>query len=192
MPNHVKNVWKIKHIPPDKMNYLLNKITTVYTTHESHDDGSPEIKVEERIIDFDLIIPEPRHILDCPKECRIKSAKDVHIEEDDGRPWFDWYTFHNEYWGTKWNAYDGYTKIGKTQITLVFSTAWTFPEPIALTLSSITEKLKCDLDLRFADEDIGHNLGRIIFNAEEGKLNMITKHDMSDPVRFAEYLWSKY
>lgn len=86
-----------------------------------------------------------------------------HIEEVEGRPWFDWYTFHNKYWGTKWNAYDGYTKIGKTQITLVFSTAWSFPTPIARQLT----KLGYDLELRFADEDMGSNCGIFTYNASE-------------------------
>ena len=30
MPNHVKNVWKISKIPPDKIQYILNKLTVKY------------------------------------------------------------------------------------------------------------------------------------------------------------------
>ena len=30
MPNHVKNVWKIKNIPKDKIDYVLNKFAVKY------------------------------------------------------------------------------------------------------------------------------------------------------------------
>lgn len=138
MSNNVKNVWKISKIPPDKIQYILNKLAVKYTTPEYR--GA----TEEYIIDFDLIIPEPRFKTDCPK--RYLANKSSHVEEDADRPWFNWYEWHCEYWDTKWNAYDGYTKIGKTQITLVFSTAWSFPYSVAKKL----EKLGYPLDRRYA------------------------------------------
>lgn len=48
MPNHVMNKWKISHIPQDKLQYILDKLTMIT-------EGG------DRIIDFDLIIPEPRY-----------------------------------------------------------------------------------------------------------------------------------
>ena len=71
MPNHVMNKWKISHIPKDKLQYILDKLTIVAG------DGN-------RIIDFDLIIPEPRLKSDCPKDCLVN--KDSHVEEDKDRP----------------------------------------------------------------------------------------------------------
>ncbi len=134
MPNHVMNKWKISHIPQDQVQKILDKLSIVT------EDGN-------RIIDFDLIIPEPRFKQDCPVDCRVN--KDSHVEEDKDRPWFDWYTWRNKYWNTKWGAYDGYTVVGKTYITFVFQTAWSFATPVAKELA----KLGYDLELKYADED---------------------------------------
>ena len=134
MPNHVMNKWKISHIPQDQVQKILDKLSIVT------EDG-------DRIIDFDLIIPEPKFKQDCPADCRVN--KDSHVEEDKDRPWFDWYTWRNRYWNTKWGAYDGYTIVGKTYITFVFQTAWSFAEPVAKELA----KLGYDLEFKYADED---------------------------------------
>ena len=180
MPNHVKNVWKISKIPPDKIQYILNKLAVKYTTPEYR--GA----TEEYIIDFDLIIPEPRFKTDCSKRYIVN--KSSHVEEDADKPWFNWYEWHCEYWDTKWNAYDGYTKIGKTQITLVFSTAWSFPYSIAKKL----EKLGYPLDLRYADETIGSNCGRLTYNPETEDWTHYDESELTDPVKFARYLWDNY
>ena len=182
MPNHVRNVWRIKNIPPEKINYVLDKLSMVYERH--HDDGAPEVK--ERIIDFDLIIPEPRFKQDCPKKYQVN--KHSHVEEVAGREWFDWYEWHSDMWGTKWNAYDGYTKVGKTQITFVFNTAWSFPHPIASQLI----KLGYDLDLKFADENIGSNCGKMQYNVAEESWSMQVEDDLPNPESFAKYIWNNY
>lgn len=170
MPNHVKNVWKISHIPQDKVNYILNKVSAMVDT-------------DTRLIDFDLIIPEPRIKKDCPKDCIVN--KDSHVMEDKDRPWFDWYAWHNKYWNTKWNAYDGYTKIGKTYIQLVFNTAWSFAEPVARQLA----ELGYDLDLRWADEDYGSNCGRVTYNSSEHEWENCPP---DNPEKFARNLWDVY
>lgn len=182
MPNHVLNVWKIKNIPKDKIDYVLNKLAVKYTT--------PEYKgaTEEYIIDFDLIIPEPRFKKDCPKDCIVN--KDSHVMEDKDRPWFDWYEWHCRYWNTKWNAYDGYTIVGKTQITFVFSTAWSFPYAVAVELA---KQLGYDLELKYADEDYGSNCG--IYQTHEFDKTYLVftdKSEQPDNVKFARNLWDKY
>lgn len=180
MSNHVKNVWKISKIPQDKIQYILNKLAVKYTT--------PEYKgaTEEYIMDFDLIIPEPRFKKDCPKHCIVN--KDSHVQEDESRPWFNWYEWHCEYWNTKWNAYDGYTKIGKTQLTFVFSTAWSFPYPVARKL----EELGYPIDIRYADEDYGSNCGRLTYNPETKEWTHYDESELPDPDKFARYLWNNY
>lgn len=184
MPNHVRNVVKIKNIPKDKLDYILNKLAVKYTT--------PDYKggTEEWIMDFDLIIPEPRFKKDCPKDCIVNSES--HVEEDGERPWFNWYNFHLGYWGTKWNAYDGYTIIGKTQLTFVFNTAWCAPDKIYEKLFT----LGYPMSIRFADEDIGSNCGKIDFKpaGEDGapEMDIVTSELLPDPVKFARYIWSKY
>ena len=178
IPNHVRNVVKIKGIPNDKIDYILNKLAVKYVPIGGMKD--------EWIMDFDLIIPEPRYKSDCPKQFYVNSKSCV--KEDEGRPWFDWYEWHLAYWGTKWNAYDGYTKIGKTQLTFVFSTAWSAPFPVFAKLY----ELGYDLDIRYADEDIGHNCGTITYNAKEHDVVVQTEEDITNPERFANYIWNKY
>jgi len=178
IPNHVRNVVKIKGIPKDKVDYVLNKLACKYKSDITGTD--------EYIMDFDLIIPEPRFKKDCPKDCIVN--KDSYVQEVKGREWFNWYNFHCNYWGTKWNAYDGYTKIGKTQITFVFSTAWSAPFGIYEKLC----ELGYDFEIRYADEDIGSNCGMITFNASEHDLIHYPESELTNPDRFAKYVWNNY
>ena len=184
MPNHVRNIVKIKGIPKDKIDYVLNKFAVKYTTPKYAGE------TEEYIMDFDLIIPEPRFKKDCPKNCIVN--KSSHVEEDANRPWFDWYNFHNLYWGTKWNAYDGYTKIGKTQLTFVFDTAWCVPHKIYAFLFTWCDEQCYDLEIRYADEDIGSNCGMITLDASEHNLIHYPDKELTDPVKFAKYIWNNY
>lgn len=182
MPNNVRNVVKIKEIPKDKIDYILNKVAVKYKSTITDRD--------EWIMDFDLIIPEPRYKSDCPKKYQVN--KSSHIAEDKDRPWFDWYEWHIANWGTKWNAYDGYTKIGKTQLTFVFSTAWSAPFPVFAKLCELGYDLGYDLDIRYADEDIGVNCGQILYDASEDDLDHHTAMHLSNPERFARYIWNNY
>lgn len=184
MPNHVRNVVKIKGIPKDKIDYVLNKFAMKYTKPEY------EGATEEYIMDFDLIIPEPRFKKDCPKDSIVN--KDSHVEEDKDRPWFDWYEFHTRYWGTKWNAYDGYTKIGATQLTFAFNTAWSIPDKVYEKLFAWCDEQGYDVEIRYADEDIGSNCGIISFDASEHNLTIQNGVELTNPVRFAKYIWDNY
>lgn len=181
-PNHIKNVVKIKGIPKDKIDYVLNKVSAKYKSDTTGND--------EWIMDFDLIIPEPRYKSDCPKKYQVN--KSSHIAEDENRPWFDWYEWHLAYWGTKWNAYDGYTIIGKTQLTFVFNTAWCIPHGIYAILGTLCVESKYSMEIRYADENIGHNCGIITYNAKEHDVIMQTEKDLTNPEGFARYIWSKY
>ena len=61
MPNHVRNVWRIKNIPAERMPYIVNKFTLTL------EDGN-------KIMDFDLVIPQPRFKKDCPRDCTLSMA----------------------------------------------------------------------------------------------------------------------
>lgn len=180
MPNHVRNVVKIKGIETEeKRDYLLRKLTTIYVIDK-------DTNTKEKIIDFDLIIPEPRYKKDCP--IRYHVNKDSHVREIEGREWFNWYDWHIDHWGTKWNAYDGYTKIGKTVLTLVFNTAWSAP----FTIYEKLTELGYDLEIRFADESIGSNCGKIIYDASEHESEAYLESKLKDPDAFARYIWYNY
>lgn len=171
MPNHVMNKWKISHIPQDKLQYVLDKITMKL------EDGT-------RIIDFDLIIPEPRLKRDCPADCIVN--KDSHVMEDKDRPWFNWYTWRNRYWNTKWGAYDGHTYAGKTYIIMYFQTAWSFAVPIATKLA----ELGYDLDFKYADEAYGSNCGRLQYNAKTKEWSHWSMDELKpNPTAWAKRLW---
>ena len=187
MPNHIKNVLKFKNLKPDQREFIVNNFTS-----QLEDDDGEGVFPLDCIFDFDKIIPEPKIKSDCPKDCLVN--KDSHIHEYEDRPWFDWYEWHNKYWGTKWNAYDGYVKIEKSTITFVFSTAWSAPYPI---YEQLAKKYNFDFEVRYADEDWGSNCG--IFTCEpDGTSGTRTLyHDNAkdyykDATAFARRLWNTY
>ena len=91
--------------------------------------------------DFDMVIPEPKTKKECPGE---------YITEEDesiGRkPWFDWYKWRCDNWGTKWNASCTMTTpkslCTKTraskrvhektwyEVEITYDTAWSPPMPV--------------------------------------------------------------
>lgn len=176
MPNHVRNVIKIKNIPKEYVQYVIDKCASWYTDHY--------------IIDFDLIIPEPRYKSDCPKEYVNKIRTPV--EKLTGREWFNWYDWHVENWGTKWNAYDGYTIIKPSQVVFVFSTAWSCPSRVINKLLTVLPDY--DIEARYADEDIGHNCGILTYNAKDKSVEITTDDDMSanQARAFSRYIWNNY
>ena len=105
------------------------------------------------------------------------------------RPWFDWYTWHTRYWGTKWNCYDGYIKVGTSTITFVFSTAWVTPRPI---YNRLANDYNFRFEVRYADEDIGSNCGSIEYIPEEDRYDEYYEQDLTHPVDFARRLWRNY
>lgn len=72
----------------------------------------------------------------------------------------DWYSWCNDKWGTKWNAYSQ-TEEGFDLIS--FNTAWGTPYPVIKELSKMFPKV--ELFVRYADEDFGYNCGEITFKA---------------------------
>ena len=178
MPNHVRNVLKFKKLKPEDKTFLLDMICS----HRSEAEGTEELPH----IDFRKIIPEPQERSECPEDCLVN--KDSHIAEYEDRPWFDWYKWHNKYWDTKWNAYDSYTELNKSSITFVFNTAWSMPKPIIQRL----QVLGYPFEYRWADEDYGHNCGKITWSSEQGWDEAWESDAYVDPTRFAIRLWRDY
>ena len=174
MPNHVRNILKFSKLKPKDREFILNNFTT-----EVEEDFYPL----NRCFDFDKIIPEPKTEEECPEDCKVN--KDSRVAKDTERPWFDWYTWRNKYWGTKWGAYNGYVRIGTSTITFVFSTAWSAPFPIYEQL----HEAGYQFTVRFADEDIGSNCGIIECNPKEGEYHEILCRSVANPYRFARQVW---
>lgn len=75
---------------------------------------------------------------------------------------YDWYDWRINRWGTKWNACDA-AWYGDNMV--VFDTAWSTPVQIYHTLAMIFPDVEIDVD--YADEDLGNNCGTIWCKGEE-------------------------
>ena len=84
--------------------------------------------------DYDTIIPQPRLKKDCPAEY-ICNPEEKHIEADKKRPWFNWFNWNCDNWGTKWNAYD--TFIDDRDTYFWFESPWDCPIPVFEKLSRL-------------------------------------------------------
>ena len=69
-----------------------------------------------------------------------------------------WYDWSCENWGTKWNSYDNEQVDADT---ILFSTAWSNPEPIMLKLSEMYPE--AIIEHWWADEDMGSNDGHRVY-----------------------------
>lgn len=171
IPNHVRTVVKFHKLKKEDIDIILNLIAC-----------PPD---EEYAIDFNKIIPEPMTREECPEDCI--DTPDSHIESDSERPWFNWYNWHVKYWGTKWGAYDCHTKIGKSYIQFVFSTAWNLAYPVMEKLAL----MGYNIEIKYADEDLGSNCGKLTYSSEQGWTHW-DESGLKDSYKFASELWKKY
>ena len=75
-----------------------------------------------------------------------------------------WYEWANQNWGTKWNAYQC-MPLGKEDDTMTFLTAWgAVPNIVAALSRKYPDQT---ITYRWADEDIGHNVGEMAFRGGE-------------------------
>lgn len=95
-------------------------------------------------LDFDKIIPEPQYKFQCPKDCLLDPND--HVMPDDDKPWFNWYKWHCQYWGTKWNLHEcmniSLDDLHCDHLELWFDTAWSPPVPVVQALQEIYEDIK--------------------------------------------------
>lgn len=77
-----------------------------------------------------------------------------------------WYEWSINNWGTKWNAYDciEIEDASEEQGELCFNTAWSAPHPILSKLALIYPDV--EMEHEWADEDFGHNLGRVKYKGD--------------------------
>jgi len=117
MPNVVRNVVKVKG---------LSELKGIFYQPKS------------RTIDFNTIIPEPKTPNDCHEKYILgddkKCREGIGLQEQDGKPWFNWYDWHMDNWGCKWNVMDGSRP---DPDTVIFETANTCPYPIIAKISKI-------------------------------------------------------
>ena len=114
---------------------------------------------EEGEIDFEKIIPSPKTIEECPERYIVKEEEKVSISREPDRPWFNWYEWQCNNWGTKWNAdYSSDSLLNKAKeleehnydgcddgVDIFFSTAWSPAIPIAEKLIEDNKDLNIEL-----------------------------------------------
>jgi len=151
---------------------------------------------EEQYIDFNKIAPIPSELVGTQSPTRIISQEEYDKQEEriakdeltEGeRNWgvsrgitqemandfkqrfghTDWYGWQVSNWGTKWNATDS-IEFGDG---IEFNTAWSTPFELLLKLS--LKYPEVTINVRYADEDFGHNVGEYtLLNGEEIETNI--------------------
>lgn len=170
MPNHITNI--IEAAPHVLEGFMRQHTEAERIEHEKYEedrrqrfitrDGDdskfvPEpLDMEKRFVDFGTVVPMPDNME--TGGCPGGAVGGIHA---DGT--VCWYQWNSANWGTKWSAYDqsGSTDDGRVQ----FDTAWSHPFPV---LEALSKKFPNDrIRVRFADEDLGNNLGEYVIQAGE-------------------------
>ena len=151
---------------------------------------------EEQFIDFNKIAPIPSELVDTQSPSKIISKEEYDQQEeriakdgltDNERNWgvsrgitqemhddfierfgyADWYGWQINNWGTKWNASES-IEFGDG---IEFNTAWSTPFELLVKLS--LKYPEVTINVRYADEDFGHNVGEYtLLNGEEVESNI--------------------
>jgi hypothetical protein len=179
-------------------NHITNRLTII-GTEEQVKQVREAIKGEreEQFIDFNKIAPIPKELENTQSPLTIISQEEYDIQEkriadgnisDDEKNWglsrgltqklaieyqmkfgyAEWYGWQNANWGTKWNAYSQ-TDINANVIE--FQTAWSTPYSLLVNLSKLFPEIT--FEVRYSDEDFGHNVGEFtLFGGEEMDSNI--------------------
>lgn len=160
-------------------NWVTNK-GTITADKQTIDFIVDKITSGNSNFDFNNIIPEPTRKEDC--DPKYYATEENHLQPSECKPWFNWYDWHYDYWGTKWNACDAWTYRPSDNVLMIsFETAWCFPSPIWERLAQDYPTAIFNVD--FADEDLGNNCG--YFEAHNGKPHT----EWVDTVEFACSVW---
>lgn len=134
-----------------------------------------EAMLIERIVDFAVLIPQPDNL-------ETGGCSGTH---DEGVIcWLDW-NVNN--WGTKWNGYE--TKIENNEdgtSRLNFQTAWSHPAPVIVALSNKFPDV--EIEVSYADEDLGYNLGKYSILGGVTNDNEQFEHGSEEALEFAAQL----
>lgn len=103
-------------------------------------------RLPDRFVDFELVAPSPPN----------KETDGCNDQHEPGV--ICWYKWNIENWGTKWNGYDTVVEPQPGDLCqLQFDTAWAHPIQIVVALSTMFPEDV--LEVRWADEDLGYNVG---------------------------------
>lgn len=140
----------------------------------------------EVAVDFNRVILMPS--IDDPVFTAIRHE----YKRDDGQVasigyGFDGYSpldWAREHWGTKWNASNGERPADGV---LRFETAWSAPSPVLAALSAKHPGTR--IEVRYADEDHGYNLGDYVLLNGESVEGVTPQEGTTEACDFAAQLW---
>lgn len=129
MPNWAENILKISG-DPERINALREFISS------TDKDGN------KRVFDFNKVIPTPEELLLTTSPNAINAQEMI-----DKYGHADWYDFHVNRWGTKWNANKvEFEDTGDAKLLeMRFSTAWSPPEGVISELSILFPDLYLEM-----------------------------------------------
>lgn len=118
---------------------------------------------ERRLSDAEIRELASRHEMESP-EALINLGKQYlnNYREHGAATWYDWCV---QNWGTKWNNAPDEPMVDEKDGLICFLTAWSAPTPIIEELSRQYPDLT--LSISWADEDIGQNVGQIVYRNGE-------------------------
>ena len=166
---------------------MANYVLTIITFPET--DESVQnfiIKSIGEEIDFNNIIPEPKTVKACPIKYLYSAVEDPHITRLIEKPWFNWYDWRQDHWGTVSNALDTHImKTHHTNLKFIFQTKWTLPEPIIKALMYLNHTFI----VHYASET-GSCCGQMEYDS---KTKTLEEYPITeDSIAFADYLWEVY
>lgn len=184
MPNWVTTEIKIRGKAEDLAAFVKKHIVT-----QEYEGGG-----KEDILDFETVIPSPKTAKECPADY-IANEKS-HIVPLEDRPWFDWYKWNINYWGTKWNSSntsypeaDSILTQGSTEIEIWLDTAWSPAMPVYEKLQEMYPNLK--IDVYYGDEGgffVGHLHSNGVDECYEGDYSRPAPKAICDEIGM-EYLY---
>ena len=119
-----------------------------------------------------------------PEEWELGKQAYENLREYGAPTWYEWSVAH---WGTKWNAYGMDENAGERQSNeLRFQTAWSAPRPILEKLARMYPRITFEHE--WADEDIGVNCGRHIYQGGERVEEYYPEGDVQS-TEFALSVW---
>ena len=109
------------------------------------------MKSDDHPFDFERLIKMPAH-----DPGSFYATGNLGRDEEHANPNGNWYDWACKFWGTKWCA----KTLEVTPTEIRFDTAWGCPFPIMYALVAALPGVS--FEWRWADEDIGSNLGAIV------------------------------
>lgn len=176
MPNHCSNYLTVSGTKKEMKKFYEN-LSVI--PQEGYEDSYAEDGNEVRAFDFNDFIFRPKSLNitsgsgvkrglevlegkanmgpggDYPnlteKDLEEAKAYKSNIEKYGFGDWYEW-SYH--YWGTKWNAYDGYVnEVSDECFQVSFSTAWSPPTPVIMAMCDQFPNLI--IEMEYQEEGMG-------------------------------------